>query len=87
VAKEAAANINESAKQIHQTIAEATGPDKQGVDAAANIDESLTNLNTATANMADGTDAFEAQFLPPWFLSPSRLLQSRAHFARPISKR
>ena len=47
-ARDAAANIDESAKQVRQTIAKATGPDEQGVDAATNVKESLSNLNTAT---------------------------------------
>jgi len=61
-ARDAAANIDESARQVHQTIAKATGPDKQGVDAATNVRESLSNLNTASANMADDTEALKHNF-------------------------
>jgi phospholipid/cholesterol/gamma-HCH transport system substrate-binding protein len=61
-ARDAAGNIDESAKQIRQTIAAATGPDKQGIDAATNVRESLSNLNTATANMADDTEALKHNF-------------------------
>jgi phospholipid/cholesterol/gamma-HCH transport system substrate-binding protein len=61
-ARDAAANIDDSARQVHQTIAKATGPDKQGVDAATNVKESLSNLNTASANMADDTEALKHNF-------------------------
>ncbi len=61
-ARDATANIDESAKQIRQTIAKATGPDEQGVDAATNVRESLSNLNTASANMADDTEALKHNF-------------------------
>jgi phospholipid/cholesterol/gamma-HCH transport system substrate-binding protein len=59
----AASNLDESAKQIHQTILEATGPDRQGVDAGANISETLSHLNVATGNMADDTEALKHNFL------------------------
>ena len=61
-AKDATANIGETSKQIRQTIAAATGPDAQGVDAATNIRESLSNANTATANLADDTEALKHNF-------------------------
>lgn len=63
VVKDAAANIDESSEQLHQTIAEATGPDKDGVPAAENISQSLSNLNVATANMADDTEALKHNLL------------------------
>jgi phospholipid/cholesterol/gamma-HCH transport system substrate-binding protein len=62
-ARDAAANIDESAKQVHQTVAKATGPDEQGVDAATNVKETLSNVNTASANMADDTEALKHNFL------------------------
>jgi phospholipid/cholesterol/gamma-HCH transport system substrate-binding protein len=60
--KEAASNINGSSKQIHQAIAAATGPDSQGTDAGTNISDSLSNLNTATSNMAEDTEALKHNF-------------------------
>ena len=60
--KSAAANLDASAQQIHQTIAEAVGPDKQGVTAGVNIRDSLSNTNAATANMADETEALKHNF-------------------------
>jgi phospholipid/cholesterol/gamma-HCH transport system substrate-binding protein len=62
-ARDATANIDESAKQVRQTIAKATGPDEQGIDAATKIKESLSNINTASANMADDTEALKHNFL------------------------
>jgi phospholipid/cholesterol/gamma-HCH transport system substrate-binding protein len=59
----AASNLDESAKQIHQTIVEATGPDNQGVGAGANISETLSHLNVATGNMAEDTEALKHNFL------------------------
>ena len=59
----AASNLDESAKQMHQTIVEATAPDDQGVDAGANISETLSHLNVATGNMADDTEALKHNFL------------------------
>ena len=61
--KDAASNIDASAKEIHQTIAEAVGPDRDGVVAGTNIRESLTNVNAATANLADDSEALKHNFL------------------------
>ncbi len=58
-ARDAASNIDESAKRIRQTIAKATGPDEQGVDAATNVSETLSNVNAASANMAEDTEALK----------------------------
>lgn len=62
-AKNIVTSLNESVQQIHQTIAVAAGDDKYGVDGGSNISESLSNLNLATANMAEGTEAFKHNFL------------------------
>ena len=61
-AKEAAGNIQDTSKQVRQTVADATEPDEQGVDAAENVRESLSNVNTATSNMADDTEALKHNF-------------------------
>jgi len=58
----AASNIDASASQIHQTIADFAGPDEQGVTAGVNLRESLSNTNTATSNMADDTEALKHNF-------------------------
>ena len=62
-AKDAAASINDSSKQIHQTIAEATKPDNQGVDAGTNIRETLSNFNVVSANMSEDGEALKHNFL------------------------
>jgi len=59
VVKDAVSNIDESAKKIRQTVTDALGPDQQGIVASANISQSLSNLNAATANMADDTQALK----------------------------
>lgn len=61
-AKSATANLNETSRQIRQTIAEVTGPDKEGVSAGVNISETLSNMNVATANMAEDTEALKRNF-------------------------
>ena len=59
---DAASNIDASASQLHQTIAEFAGPDEQGVSAGVNLRESLSNTNAATSNMADETEALKHNF-------------------------
>ena len=62
-AREAAATFNDSSKQLHQTIASATRPDKQGLDAGTNIRETLSNLNAASANISEDSEALKHSFL------------------------
>jgi phospholipid/cholesterol/gamma-HCH transport system substrate-binding protein len=62
-ARDAAARINDSSKQVHQTIAAATMPDKHGVDAGTNLRETLSNLNSASANMSEDGEALKHNFL------------------------
>jgi phospholipid/cholesterol/gamma-HCH transport system substrate-binding protein len=61
-AKSAAQNIDATSRQLHQTLTAALGPDQQGVDAATNIGQSLSNLNQATGNMAEDTEALKHNF-------------------------
>jgi phospholipid/cholesterol/gamma-HCH transport system substrate-binding protein len=61
-ARDAAASINASSKQVHQTIAAATKPNNQGVDAGTNISETLSNVNSASANMSQGSEALKHNF-------------------------
>jgi phospholipid/cholesterol/gamma-HCH transport system substrate-binding protein len=60
--KSAASSLDESSRQLQQTIAEITGPDQQGISAGTNIRESLSNANATTANMADDTEALKHNF-------------------------
>lgn len=62
-AKDAAAQADESALQIHQIISEVATPDERGTSAGTNIRESLTNINTSTDNLADETEALKHNLL------------------------
>ncbi len=61
--KSAASNLDASTQQIRQTIGEASAPDQNGVTAGVNIRESLSNVNSATTNVADDTEALKHNFL------------------------
>jgi phospholipid/cholesterol/gamma-HCH transport system substrate-binding protein len=60
--KDTVNNLDATSKQVRQTVADFTGPDEKGVTAAENLRESLSNVNTATANMADDTEALKHNF-------------------------
>ena len=62
-AKSAAENIDATSQQLHQTLEEVLGPDDQGVFASTNIQQSLSNLDQATGNIADDTEAIKHSFL------------------------
>jgi phospholipid/cholesterol/gamma-HCH transport system substrate-binding protein len=80
VAKSALSSLDASAQQIHQTIAEASVPDAHGETAGVNIREALSNANTATTNMADGTEALKHNFLLRGFFR-RRGYYDLAHFS------
>jgi phospholipid/cholesterol/gamma-HCH transport system substrate-binding protein len=48
--------------QVRQSLAQALGPDANGVTAAQNINETLSNINAATGNMAEDTEALKHNF-------------------------
>jgi phospholipid/cholesterol/gamma-HCH transport system substrate-binding protein len=60
--KDTVSNLNATSKQVRQTVSDFTEPDEKGVSAAENLRESLSNVNTATANMADDTEALKHNF-------------------------
>src|SRR5580692_2543727 len=60
---EAASNFNAASMQVRQVITDLTGPDESGVTAVSTIRESLSNVNVATANMADETEALKHNLL------------------------
>src|SRR5262249_51159785 len=60
-------NLNDSAQHVRQVIAEMTTPDQHGMSAGANIRESLADANTASANLADATEALKHNFLTRGF--------------------
>ena len=95
--KSAASNLDTTSLQLRQTLEEATGPDEQGATAGTNIRESLSNLNTATGNMADETEALKHNFFFRGFfthrgyynltqLSPDKYRKDRL-FTNPANQR
>jgi phospholipid/cholesterol/gamma-HCH transport system substrate-binding protein len=74
-AKKSVANLDAASAQVRQAIADLTGPDEGGVTTAATIRESLSNVNVAAANMADGTEALKHSFLLRGFF------RSRGYFS------
>jgi phospholipid/cholesterol/gamma-HCH transport system substrate-binding protein len=55
-------NVQAMSEQLNQTIKDALGPDNMGEDGAANIRETLSNLNRGTANLAEDTEALKHEF-------------------------
>jgi phospholipid/cholesterol/gamma-HCH transport system substrate-binding protein len=49
-------------QQVQQSLTQALGPDANGVTAGQNISEALTNVNVATGNMAEDTEALKHNF-------------------------
>jgi len=49
--------------QVDQSLAQALGPDENGVTAGQNISEALSNVNAATGNMAEDTEALKHNIL------------------------
>jgi phospholipid/cholesterol/gamma-HCH transport system substrate-binding protein len=62
-AQSAARNIDASALRLRQSLSSALGPDSHGVDAADNIRQSLSNVNLASSNMVEDTEALKHGFL------------------------
>jgi phospholipid/cholesterol/gamma-HCH transport system substrate-binding protein len=90
-------NLDDSARQVREMISEINKPDQFGMRAGANIRESLMNANTATANLADATEALKHNFLTRGFfknrgyynlaeISPEAYRKDRA-FTDPENKR
>jgi phospholipid/cholesterol/gamma-HCH transport system substrate-binding protein len=60
--KDASRNLDQTSQRINLTVADALGPDRSGENAAENIRETFSNVNLATANMADDTEALKHEF-------------------------
>jgi phospholipid/cholesterol/gamma-HCH transport system substrate-binding protein len=58
----ASTEANDTMQEVHQSLKQALGPDVDGVTAAENISETLTNVNAATGNMAEDTEAIKHNF-------------------------
>jgi phospholipid/cholesterol/gamma-HCH transport system substrate-binding protein len=61
-AQSAARSLDATSQRLRQTLTRAVAPDEQGVDGGTNIQESLSNLNQATGNMAEDTEALKHEF-------------------------
>jgi phospholipid/cholesterol/gamma-HCH transport system substrate-binding protein len=60
--KNASRQIAQASQQINLTLTDALGPDRSGENAGQNLRETLSNVNLATANMADDTEALKHEF-------------------------
>jgi phospholipid/cholesterol/gamma-HCH transport system substrate-binding protein len=61
-AKSATQNLNQTSQQINTTLKGAFAQNQYGEDAGSNLQQSLTNLNQATGNLADDTEALKHEF-------------------------
>jgi len=93
----ASTRANETIDQVHQSLTQALGPDANGVSAGQNISQALGNVNAATGNMAEDTEALKHNFFFKGFfnhrgyynlsnLSPREYRRSRL-FASPNNTR
>ncbi len=60
--KSATAQLDQASKQINTTLKSALAPDQFGQGAGANLQQSLSNINLATGNLADDTEALKHEF-------------------------
>jgi phospholipid/cholesterol/gamma-HCH transport system substrate-binding protein len=58
----ASTRANATIDQVHQSLTQALGPDTNGVTAGQNISQALSNVNDATSNMAEDTEALKHNF-------------------------
>jgi phospholipid/cholesterol/gamma-HCH transport system substrate-binding protein len=65
----ASAQANQTIEEVHQSLAQALGPDANGVTAGQNISQSLGNVNMATGNMAEDTEAVKHNFFLKGFFN------------------
>jgi len=61
-AKAATQNLNQTSEQINTTLKSAFAQDQYGEDAGTNLQQSLTNLNQASGNLTDDTEALKHEF-------------------------
>ena len=61
-AKVATQNLDQTTQQINTTLNSAFAEDQYGEDAGANLQQSLTNLNQASGNLTDDTEALKQEF-------------------------
>jgi phospholipid/cholesterol/gamma-HCH transport system substrate-binding protein len=61
-AKAATQNLDQTTEQINTTLKSAFAQDQYGEDAGTNLQQSLTNLNQASGNLTDDTEALKHEF-------------------------
>jgi phospholipid/cholesterol/gamma-HCH transport system substrate-binding protein len=61
-ARSASQNLDQTSQQINTTLKAAFGQDQYGEDAGTNLQQSLTNINQATGNLTDDTEALKHEF-------------------------
>jgi len=57
--RDAAANLDSTSKAVQTTVAELTKPDERGITAGVNLRETISNVNIATGNMAEDSEALK----------------------------
>ncbi len=60
--RDASAQLDQSTKQLNTTLSQALGPDPVGRTAGENLQGTLANVNVATSNMAEDTEALKHEF-------------------------
>jgi phospholipid/cholesterol/gamma-HCH transport system substrate-binding protein len=60
--RRASEQIDQASQRVNATLTQALEPDSNGVSAAENIRESLSNVNAATGNLAEDTEAIKHEF-------------------------
>jgi phospholipid/cholesterol/gamma-HCH transport system substrate-binding protein len=60
--RHASEQIDQASQQVNSTVTEALAPDRSGASAAQNVRQTLSNVNLASANMADDTEALKHEF-------------------------
>jgi phospholipid/cholesterol/gamma-HCH transport system substrate-binding protein len=60
--RSASTQANATIEQVHQSLTQALGPDANGVTAGQNISQALSNVNFATGNMSEDTEALKHNF-------------------------
>ena len=67
--RSASTQANAMMDHLHQSLTQALGPDTNGVTAGQNISQALGNVNVATSNMAEDTEALKHNFFFKGFFS------------------
>ena len=60
--KSATQQLDQASQQVNKTLGSAFAQDQYGQDAGANLQQSLSNINVATGNLADDTEALKHEF-------------------------